>query len=154
VRTARREQLQQLVVLYRLHDVQVKRGQFAEARETLFAIMAIYQQMSDERGQCDTLINMGLTAAKGDDLVQARDDFAWGLSMGERTDYAIGQMKALWAWGQVEYQNGNKEAGCALCHQAIMAGMGSERLHDHARADELRDRLADIQCGENTDAEL
>jgi tetratricopeptide (TPR) repeat protein len=152
-RTARRDQLQRLVVLYRLHDVQVKRGEFAEARETLFAIMAIYQQMRDERGQCDTLINMGLTAAKGDDLVQARDDFAWGLRMGERADYAIGQMKALWAWGQVEYQNGNREAGCALCHQAIMAGMGSERLHDHARADELRDRLADMQCGMTPDGE-
>jgi tetratricopeptide (TPR) repeat protein len=147
------KQLQQLLARYPLHDAQITQGHFAEARETLLQIMDLYRQLRDERGQCDTLTNMGVTAALAGNLEQARDDFAWALRMSEGVGYALGEMKALWSWGQAEYQHRQTEAGCALCVQAIVAIMASSRLQDHPRADELRRQLAAMDCRANFDAE-
>lgn len=143
--------LQQLIVLYHLHDVQIRQGEFAGARESLLQLMAIYQHLRDERGQCDILTHLGQTSAHAGDLIQARDDFAWALRMSERADYPIGQMKALWAWGQTEYRNSQKEAGYALCRQAIVVAMRSSRVQDHIRAEDLRAQLAVMESGAHSD---
>jgi tetratricopeptide (TPR) repeat protein len=137
-----------LVTLYTLHDLLMKQGDWAAALETMQTVFGLYEQLRTESGQSDALTVLGSTAAQSGDIDRARDCFAWAVRTSDRLSYPMGEMKALWAWGLMEQRLGNTAAGCALCRQAIMAGLSAPRVYDHERAYALERQLAAMGCEE------
>jgi hypothetical protein len=107
-------------VLTHLKNLSLKQGQLASALAELKQLLETYipeEGRKQRRQHVSILREMADVAERIADISAARNYFAHAAFLSEHPD--VDSTFAAWEWGQMEYRQGNKPEGYALCEYAV-----------------------------------